>query len=680
MQRSRIEQMFSAAFEVRRALQRRARARAKAYWAATHERQRNPAAVRKRLGLSRTSFEAAAYAHLDGAPHLRRHCTKALAMHIADNVWSAVERHLFKDARGDRQGLVHVGKWHELTRLPGRARSHTQTNKWETFRLHGSLAGHRVAYAGTNERFMQPRRMHTVKEPADGWWHHEGPLVIVFSGLIGGSLVLPVRLPAAPCNQPILDHHLADSSKWHKVDLVRYRDPNAAGGWRYEAHLMVLREPYVARSVQAQRARAAIETIRRSAGIDVNVSNITVASHEYGRALSVTRVALDAPDKQKLQRAARKQARRKRRLDRSRRAANPSQYQLSKRQEKRARRRAEAGLRPLQVVPAGPRITRADGKPVQAFRRDRLSNAYRREHSAAIADSRAAVQARRDHARQIAGALISAHGYQLTIEDCDLRAWTRQWGTSIAKFSPGVLAAAIEREARAVAKLTGIAGCVRRASTRTTALSQHCLCGARVTKPLSERTHDCTACGLRGDRDAIAATLAACIVFADPDLATSAMIDFALARSLLDAPNSREVLTSTLPYALGRQDVLSESNALTARDGSFVAMRSGHPTPSWWLGETWAWPRIQPQMRPALAVGPRWNVCEGEPTCSDDVKVGGQLLARFERALRHVRALDRSTGRATLQKRGDERHERRVCPLGEFHDAAVGFWGSELEA
>jgi len=55
--------------------------------------------------------------------------------------------------------------------------------------------------------------------------------------LADGTLVLPVRLSTAPSNQPILDHHLSDPSKWHKIDLVRRRDPNAAGGWRYETRL-----------------------------------------------------------------------------------------------------------------------------------------------------------------------------------------------------------------------------------------------------------------------------------------------------------------------------------------------------------------------------------------------------------------------------------------------------------
>ena len=344
VQRARIEAMFRVAHSVRRAVQRDARDRTRAYWAATHERARDPAAVRDRLGLCRTALERAAYAHLDAAPYLRRFVTKALAMHLADGVWTATERHLFADARGRRHGAPRVGRWHDFTRLPGRARSHTTAKKWESFRLCGTLAGHRAAYTDRTGDFVQPRHLRPVH--SDAWWTYDGPLAVVFTGLSDGTLVLPVRLPTAPSNQPILDHHLADPNRWHKIDLVRRRDPNAPGGWRYEAHLMVLTTPYTSASAQARRARVAIEAMDRTAGVDVNVANVTVASHERGRTIRVTRIAREATQQQRDRSRRRRERRRQRALDRSRRAMNRAQYQLSRRQDKRARRRAGLGCHP----------------------------------------------------------------------------------------------------------------------------------------------------------------------------------------------------------------------------------------------------------------------------------------------------------------------------------------------
>src|SRR5262245_32591125 len=75
MQRGRIEAMFRACYAVRRAVQRDVRDRTRAYWGARHERARDPAGARDRLGLSRTALEHAAYGHLDAAPHLRRFVT-----------------------------------------------------------------------------------------------------------------------------------------------------------------------------------------------------------------------------------------------------------------------------------------------------------------------------------------------------------------------------------------------------------------------------------------------------------------------------------------------------------------------------------------------------------------------------------------------------------------------------
>jgi hypothetical protein len=562
-QRGSIEAMFSTAFSLRRAVQRDARSSCRAYWAATHERARDPAAVRARLGLSRKAFEHAAFAHLDAAPHLRRFTTKALAMHLADSVWTGTERNLFRDARGNRHGLGRIGRYYDFARLPGRARSHTTENKWETFRLHGTLDGHRAAYSNRDGDFVQPRHLRPVH--SDAWWSYEGPLVMVFSGLPGGTLVLPVRLPTAPSNQPILDHHLADPCRWHKVDLVRRRDAHAAGGWRYEAHLIVLTTPYVSPAVATRRANTAIASMDRTAGVDVNVSNVTVASHDMGRAMRVTRVERDEAQRAKDHKRSRRTRRRQRELDRSRRAANRAQYQLSKRQEKRARRRAAAGLSPVKVLPMGPRNARTDGVPLQSYKRDQLSKAYQHMRAAEAADAAAATQARRDRARQIATDLVATHGYQLVAEDVRVSTWSRSWGRGVAAFSPGTLLAAIDREARAVAAHAGGDGGVIRAATHTTAMSQHCPCGARVDKRLADRIHRCDRCRLHGDRDAVSAVLASFVVLEKRGEPASARVDYQLAGAALG--EIRRVLS---PYS-GWQDTLSESTDLSARDGSFVA-------------------------------------------------------------------------------------------------------------
>ncbi|WP_405147772.1 hypothetical protein OG589_08835 [Sphaerisporangium sp. NBC_01403] len=144
--RARLEALFGASWRLKRALQHDAADRVAAYWAGEHRRAQDPGGWRKELGLSRAGLEAAARAHLDRSGHLLHHLTKALALHQADEVWNGVARHLFPDAAGRYAGAPKIGRYHRYTRIPGRARSHTAGRKWETFRLHGSLAGHLAAY------------------------------------------------------------------------------------------------------------------------------------------------------------------------------------------------------------------------------------------------------------------------------------------------------------------------------------------------------------------------------------------------------------------------------------------------------------------------------------------------------------------------------------------------------
>lgn len=206
LQRGRVEAMFRAAYCVRRAVQRDARDGTRAYWAAAHERDRDPGEARDRLGLSRTALEHAAYAHLDAAPHLRRFVTKALAMHLADSVWAATERHLFVDARGKRHGTPRVSRWHDFTRLPGRALAHPRSGA-------AGRGGHcRHARLPADRRRRQHRRVVAIVGPRP---------------LRGGKTPCPSQPTSSPararegppsrreCPHPTLSRWLGELLAWH---------------------------------------------------------------------------------------------------------------------------------------------------------------------------------------------------------------------------------------------------------------------------------------------------------------------------------------------------------------------------------------------------------------------------------------------------------------------------------
>ncbi|MGP3956316.1 zinc ribbon domain-containing protein [Nonomuraea sp. 3N208] len=589
--RVRVEKLFAAAWSLKRAVQHDARDRVEAYWAGSQRRVGDAKAWRERLGLSRTGLEHAAYAHLEASGHLKDHVTKALAMHLADEVWSGVERHLFGDASGHRAGRPRVGSWWEFTRIPGRARSHIQARKWETFRLAGTLQGHLDAFRSRDlpegasvadaravpageSVLAQPRHLPVPAAPSGpiatgeraasgrpitrpaSWWDHTGPLTLVFTGAGAGNLVVPVRLPQGAGRWERIVHFLDRLEAWHKIDLVRRRKPSAPGGWAYEAHLMILDGGHASPATQHRRHRAA--GLERRAGIDGNVSNLSVFSaptraEPAGHAgdgpmpatLSATMLTLTDAEKARLAREQKKAKGRARALERSRRAANTGRYHLSKRQETRAKRRADRGLPERTVaLPKGPRVANKRGVPRQAYRTDTLSGGYHRMRARHAQASQTFAEARQDRARRTAAAIVAAHGANMVLEDCDIRTWARLWGKGISRFTPGMLITALEREAAACG------GSMLRASTTKTALSQHCLCGAQVAKSLAQRVHHCPQCGLTAPRDLVAAALASCVTLTDPADPSTARVDYTHARHLID--------TYTIQ---GLQEALSESTA-----------------------------------------------------------------------------------------------------------------------
>lgn len=522
--RQRVEKHWDAVFRLRRALQCDAGGACRAYLAAPHERAvAGVKTVRGRLGLNRKAVEERAKVHVERAGWMRHHLTKATALHIADEVWVSADRFLFPDSAGQRHGAPRVGSWWDFTRIPGRARSHTKTQPaWETYRLVGSLQGHLDTYGngltvaqateldpGYNV-VAQPEHLPTPARGNRTWWDYDGPLAVVYTGLPGGDLVLPIRLPQGSGQFERVAHFLHHPSVWHKIDLCRVRDRRAPGGWRYQAHLTILGTGWVGPTTAAMRA---LTPAGRFGGVDGNVSNIAVASidaHGDEPVLRTTHVSATDTQRAVTVREANKARDRMRALDRSRRASNTNQYGLSKKQQTRADRRHTAGLTVKAVdVPGGGRAANSAGIPKQAYRKDVLSLSYRdvrADHAAAAS----ATSRRKDaFARQIAQVIVATHGANLVTEDVNIRTWSLRWGRGVAAFTPGRMLAHLADEC------TAAGGALLRASTFTTALSQHCTCGVRAKKALAQRRHTCP-CGVEGDRDLVSAALASTVVLTDP--------------------------------------------------------------------------------------------------------------------------------------------------------------------
>jgi len=158
-----------------------------------------------------------------------------------------------------------------------------------------------------------------------------------------------------------------------------------------------------------------------------------------------------------------------RRLDRSRRATNPDNYN-------------EDG-----TIKTGPkrwvRSRRYRGGLAK------LANVHRR-----LAEHRKALHGKL--ANDILG-----RGKEIRTEKLSYRAFQRNFGTSVGFRAPGLFVSMLKRKAESAG------GCVEMLPTASLALSQTCLCGQRRRKKLSQRWHRCD-CGVSAQRDLFSAFLA----------------------------------------------------------------------------------------------------------------------------------------------------------------------------
>jgi putative transposase len=108
-----------------------------------------------------------------------------------------------------------------------------------------------------------------------------------------------------------------------------------------------------------------------------------------------------------------------------------------------------------------------------------------------------------EHRKSLHGNLanrILGRGRIIHTEKLSYRAMQRRFGRSVGRRAPGMFITILSRKA------VSAGGMVALIDTRTTRLSQACVCGAVAKKPLSQRTHRC-GCGAEADRDVFSAFL-----------------------------------------------------------------------------------------------------------------------------------------------------------------------------
>lgn len=147
---------------------------------------------------------------------------------------------------------------------------------------------------------------------------------------------------------------------------------------------------------------------------------------------------------------------------------------------------------------ANPDCYDADGRVVKRPRR--RSKRYRRLQASLAELSRQEAAHRKTEHGRLCNRVLSM-GNIIKTEKISYCAWQRSFGRSVAKHAPGLFVSLLRRKAENAGDE------VVEFPTRSTKLSQTCLCGRVRKKPLSLRRHDCE-CGVHAQRDLFSAFLA----------------------------------------------------------------------------------------------------------------------------------------------------------------------------
>jgi putative transposase len=160
---------------------------------------------------------------------------------------------------------------------------------------------------------------------------------------------------------------------------------------------------------------------------------------------------------------------------------------------------------------------------------------------------------------------ILGQGKTIHTEKLSYRALQRSFGRSVGRRAPGMFITTLSRKAASAG------GTVAEVDTRTTRLSQSCVCGTVQRKLLSQRVHRC-GCGVEQDRDVFSAFL---VRYVDPRVHPH-LLDVGSARSALPvlqdsgagrrraASNRRVPEAVPLGYGGTRQSRSAESPQIVA--------------------------------------------------------------------------------------------------------------------
>ena len=421
-----------------------------------------------RFGVTEKAFTAFARECRNESGWIKDHLDAAVTEELATRAWGMFATHLFKHTKHPKP--PRRGDFNTLIGVPRNAKN----GAWQSLTLRGQY---------------HPGQPGGIHEHLGGLGTYRGDLTLVWNanGKKSSRLCIPVKThkSSPPSSHARLREERALGAGmeqyWRGVKLVRTQELfKGKPRYRYAIHLTVELPAWF----PPGRYQSATET--SGVGFDTGPGKIAFVTVAEDQGITDAGFLRPPGEEAEHRKDTAKQIRRaKRALKRSRRNTNPDSYGRGKpKKGHKAGKKAKGSRKP------GTKLT--------------YSKNYAKK-SRHLADLQAAqAEEKKRKADHTAITLTQNHGTIAYTEKVNYTSWAKQWGKGIHDFSPSTIMEAVRRET------TRAGGSLKEYPTWSTALSQHCVCGKKIKKPLHQRTHTCDCQWIDGqvlDRDLFSAFL-----------------------------------------------------------------------------------------------------------------------------------------------------------------------------
>jgi transposase len=221
---------------------------------------------------------------------------------------------------------------------------------------------------------------------------------------------------------------------------------------------------------------------------------------------------------------------------------------------------------------------KADGSVIKGSRKWHRSNRYKKRQDKIAELQRVLAATRKNQHGRMANKIL-AQGNQIKTEKLSYKSFQKNFGRSVSVRAPGMFVTLLTRKAE------NAGGSVEPIKTRNTKLSQTCICGSVVKKPLSQRMHSCKICGTESQRDLFSAYLAKHCTSDQLDI-SQAKLSWPAAKPLLERAMFRVNQTANrglLPASFGvsrRQSCSPVKNgSISIEAGNVVVAGNSYESP-----------------------------------------------------------------------------------------------------